>query len=346
MLPKQIEEKLDSFKEQINHANTIALFGHESIDPDSLWAMLWLGNIFERLGKRVTYYTTTPPSESNWFMDWIEKIQTVFDYGKYDLVCFIDFSSYERILWMTRNHEEYFNNAKKIIIDHHIETEEKPNSFILRDIESSSTCGLCYEITSLLWKDMLDGRNATLRYTWLLTDTGNFMRSKNAKRDYSIAGSLIDLWADKEKVIRNLYYSSHDWLIEMTRTVFERAKISWDIVYTWYTQEELDTFGVSDDEIEKAHMLLRSIENIPIFLRLRKDFNQRKWSLRSGRDKDGNRYNVESIASSFPTWGGHVYASWFSVDVVSELWLEDNVQQILQQVQTQIDSQKNNKNTF
>lgn len=343
MLPEQIKNQLNILKEEIQQATDIALFGHENIDPDSAWAMLWFGLVLEKLGKHVSYFTSIAPTESNQFMHWIKKIKTNFDYGKYDLIFFVDFSGYERISWITKDHESYFDTKKKIIIDHHIETEEKPNSFVLRDIDSGSTCGLCYEIVSTLWNEYIDKESATLRYTWLLTDTGNFMRSKDAQRDYSIAGNLINLWADKDSIIKNLYFCSHHWLIDMASTTLGRAKILWDVVYTWYTQEELDNFGISDDEIEKAHMLLRWLKNIPIFLRLRKDWNQWKWSLRSAWDAEGNRYNVERIASSFPRWGGHIYASWFSIDAVPELWLEDNVQEILKHIQKQIDIQKTNR---
>ena len=343
MLPEQIKNQLHILKEEIEQAANIALFGHENIDPDSAWAMLWFGHILEKLGKQVSYYTSTATTESNWFMKWIEKVKTAFDYEKYDLLFFMDFSGYERIPWITKDHENYFDTTKKIIIDHHIETEEKPHSFILRDVDSGSSCGLCYEIVSMLREEYIDKESATLRYTWLLTDTGNFMRSKDAQRDYSIAGNLINLWADKDSIIKNLYFCSHHWLIDMASTTLGRAKILWDVVYTWYTQEELDNFGISDDEIEKAHMLLRWLKNIPIFLRLRKDWNQWKWSLRSAWDAEGNRYNVERIASSFPRWGGHIYASWFSIDAVPELWLEDNVQEILKHIQKQIDIQKNNR---
>lgn len=341
MFPEDLHNKLSEFKKSIEQAKTIVLFWHENIDQDSLWAMLGLGHILEKQGKNIAYYTTTQPVQAHSFDYGFEKIKTVFDYGEYDLLLFIDFCEYSRIQWFTDGHEEYFNKKQKVVIDHHIMTSEYPNALLMRDETSSSTCGICYEICSQTWPEQIDTISATLWYTWLMTDTWNFMRSKKPQRDYSIAMGLLDHGADKDFVIKNLYHTAPEALIPMAAITLWRATIKWDIVYTWYTQQELDDIWLSDDDIEAAHMLLRSIKDIPVFLRLRRMDTTRSGSLRSGRDKNGYRYNVQTIAASFWKWGGHVLAAGFSVDADNSLSIEEDIRRIVSLVQSQIDIQKN-----
>lgn len=111
------QDQLQAFKIKVEAAHTIALFWHHNIDWDAIWSVLWLAWVFEKLGKKVSCFTTVAPGAYFSFVKDITTIQTTFDYGQYDLIGFLDFTWYNRIGWCTLWHEEYFNNANLFVVD-------------------------------------------------------------------------------------------------------------------------------------------------------------------------------------------------------------------------------------
>lgn len=332
-------ELLSALQDKIDAANTVAVFGHANIDGDALGSILWFGSLLEKLGKEVTYFTSIQPASSYDFIPWIEKVQTVFDYEKqYDLIVFLDFTPYDRIQWITKGHEAYFDSTDKIVIDHHLDEKVRGNLEV-KDTDSSSCCGWLYEICHELWPTLIDENIATYRYLWLTTDTGNFMRGKSPERDFRIASALLTKWAKREFIIKNLFYAGKPALLEMGKIILNRATITDHIMHVRYTQDELDTYKLADDDVEIMHMPLKSIAWIPMFLRLRDMWTYRSGSMRSWWTIDGNRISVQKIAITFPTWGGHMYAAWFACSKDISLSLEEDVKRIVTYINWEVEKQ-------
>ena len=95
------------------------------------------------------------------------------------------------------------------------------------------------------------------------------MYGKSPKRDFHIASALLDHNANKDYVVKNIFYSNPPSLIDMAKIIFTRATIQENIMYTWYTQEELASNNLSDDDVEIVQVALKSVSGIPIYLRLR-----------------------------------------------------------------------------
>jgi nanoRNase/pAp phosphatase (c-di-AMP/oligoRNAs hydrolase) len=139
-----------TIKNTLEQAQTIAIFGHQSIDGDALGAMYGLGLQLEKQGKQISYFTPDAPSPLFTFLG-INNLQLSFDYGKYDLIVFVDFTEYSRIAKFTAGFESYFDEQQKIIIDHHLFEKSLPNAVIYRDEIAMSTCELIFELTSKRW---------------------------------------------------------------------------------------------------------------------------------------------------------------------------------------------------
>ena len=92
-------------REILEKNQTFALFGHEYIDGDALWAILGLGKLLEKQWKTVSYFTPYEPSRVFSFLNWEKKVKTEFDYWKYDVLVFLDFNSYKRISAFTNGRE-------------------------------------------------------------------------------------------------------------------------------------------------------------------------------------------------------------------------------------------------
>lgn len=332
-------ELLAALQDKIDAANTVAVFGHENIDGDALGSILWFGRLLEKLGKDVSYFTSLPPAASYNFIPWIEKVQTTFDYEKtYDLIVFLDFTGYGRIKWLTENHQSYFDKANRIIIDHHLD-HKMEWSLEIKDTDSSSCCGWLYEICHELWPTIIDEDIATYFYLWLTTDTWNFMRGKSPERDFSIASWLLAKWAKREFIIKNLFYAGKPELLDMGKIILNRATITDHIMHIRYTQDELNSYNLADDDVEILQIPLKSIAWIPMFLRLRDMWTYRSGSMRSWWTADWRRISVQKIAITFPVWWGHMYASGFTCERDMTLSLEEDVKRIVTYINWEVEKQ-------
>lgn len=302
MLGENIKLKLES-------ANNIAIFWHQSIDWDAIWSMFWLWLQLEKFGKIVHYFTPDEPSNTFKFLP-IDKLQTEFDYAEYNLIVFVDFSTYEMIRKFTLWHEEYFNNKEKVIIDHHIFQKEYPNSLEFRDDTSISAAQLIYELTQQWRIDKIDSMIATFFLTWLMTDSGNF-RFDEWEESIRVSRnnlSLLEKWAQKKLIIDNVFRSKSYEDLEFMQIILWRLNKVSDIVYSWYAQEELDRFGLHPDSADYALYLIWDIKDQDLVVLWKEKEDCIKISLRAKW-----KYNCRDIAVKF-WWWWHANAAWCSIE--------------------------------
>lgn len=324
------EDQLHTFKATIDAANTIAIFGHHNIDADAIGSVLGFSSVLEKIGKCVACFTTQPPSNYFSFVPGIEKIQTPFKYEEYDLIIFLDFTGYSRITGITKWHEDYFDKHTIVVVDHHIPDENMriaPESIILNDPEASSCCELLLDITNHFWPETIDRKIATYWYMGVLTDTGSFQFSKRPIETFSHAITLIEKWADKEFLIRNLFNHNPHSLLDFMKMVTPRIQFTWTICSVWYTDIELTNLGISQDQAESFMIYIRSIYGAGVFAEITLRSTMIRCSLRAGYT-DAGRYNVQKIAAALGGWG-HTYAAWCAFIPDPTLSPEQQVSHIL-----------------
>ena len=115
-----------------------------------------------------------------------------------DVVICLDFNSLKRIDRLAPAVAAC--DAKKILIDHHLNPESFADLTISRP-DQSSTCALLFHI---LWQagmhDQIDIDAATCIYTGMLTDTGNFSYNSNDPDLYMIISLLLEKGLDRDGV--------------------------------------------------------------------------------------------------------------------------------------------------
>jgi bifunctional oligoribonuclease and PAP phosphatase NrnA len=336
-----MSQDIEKLHEQVARAQTIALFGHENIDCDAIGSILGLGTILESMGKECRYFTPTPLAQSMERIPGSEKIVTTFDYGTYDLHIFCDFTPYERIKSFTIDtpeHALYFDEATRIVIDHHID-DARANSWTLltiKDTESTSNCGRLYEIAMRIRPEYITADVATYRYMGLLTDSGNFMYGKdaNGERDFQIAGGLLAHGARKSWLIQKLFYNNSPALLSIGQKILEHATLDHHTLYTYYSHQDLLEYHLSDSDTEVVQIVLKSMTWYAVYLRLRHMGTYRSGSMRSGYLTDGQRVSVQEIARTFHG-GGHMYAAGFTTPIDPWLSIPDDAQRIVSLINTQ-----------
>jgi len=88
----EMKKNSNTVKHMIEKSNKIALFGHMSPDGDCIGAMLGLGRLLEKQKKKVSYIVPNKPGKTFDFVKGIKRLKSNFDYKKYDLLIFIDFT--------------------------------------------------------------------------------------------------------------------------------------------------------------------------------------------------------------------------------------------------------------
>ena len=317
----------EELKTKLEQAENIAIFGHQSIDWDAIWSMFWLWLQLEKLWKKISYFTPDEPNHTFSFLP-IENIKTEFDYWVYDLLVFVDFSTYNMIRKFTTWYEDYFNWQPKVIIDHHIFSTELPNSIEFRDESSISAAQLIFELTQQRWPDLIDSLIATFFLTWIMTDSWNF-RFDEWEESIRVSKNnllLLEKWAKKKLIIDNIFRSKSYEDLELMQTILGRMKKSNDIIYSRYSQAELDSLSLHPDSADYALYLICDIKDQDLVILWKEKEDCIKFSLRAKW-----KYNCRDIAIQF-WWWWHANAAWCSVE---KMWdIETTVVNFVDKVQS------------
>ena len=317
----------EEIKLKLEQAQNIAIFGHQSIDWDAIGSMFWLGLQLEKLWKNISYFTPDAPSDIFSFLP-IQNLQTEFDYWDYDLIAFVDFSTYNMIRNFSLWHEEYFDWQQKVIIDHHIFSTQLPNAVEFRDDSSISAAQLVFELTQQWRPDLIDSEIATFMLMWIMTDSGNF-RFDEWEESIRVSRNnlaLLEKWAKKKQIIDNVFRSKSYEDLEFMQIILGRLQKTDDIVYSRYGQEELEKLWLHPDSANYALYLIGDIKDQNLVILGKEKDDYIKVSLR-GKWK----YNCRDIATHF-WWGGHANAAGCSID---KSWdLEKDIIDFVNQVKT------------
>ena len=305
------EKEKEILRSKIKQSKSIAIFGHENIDWDSLGSWLAIWRVCEKLGKDVKYFTPKEISKKLRFVKWWDKYNCEFDFLDYDLLIFVDTPSAKSQLskfWL--KDKNYWDLQYKILIDHHISSNLYANLNIV-DPNRSSTCDLMYEIIKDLWPDLIDIDIANYLLLGHLTDT-NFCKWDSAwYKEIFLAGELVKLWWDKNTVLQNIYYNSSYNAIKFVWELINRIRFKEDIVYTYYTDDELKQRWLDREDVDFVMDLMLKISDKKIYILFRKEGDNIKWSIRT-------RYPWANILAEKLGWWWHAKAAWFKIKIVED----------------------------
>ena len=299
----------NQIRSKLEQAETVAIFWHQSIDGDAIGSMFGLWLQLEKLWKNVSYFTPDEPSYIFSFLE-LKNLQTEFDYWNYDLIVFVDFSTYNMIRKFSEWHEEYFDWEQKVIIDHHIFSKELPNSVEFRDDSSISAAQLVFELTQEWRPDLIDSHIATLILTGIMTDSGNF-RFDEWEESIRVSRNnlaLLEKWAKKKLIIDNVFRSKSYEDLEFMQIILWRMQKIDDIIYSRYSQAELESFGLHPDSADYALYLIWDIKDQELVILWKEKDDHIKFSLRAKW-----KYNCRDIAKQF-LWWWHANAAWCSIE--------------------------------
>ncbi len=193
----------------------------------------------------------------------------------------------------------------KLVIDHHIASEEPAGDVSFVDTAACATGELVYDFARELGLE-IDERIAASLYTALMTDTGGFRFSNTTPRCHAIAGQLLAAGVDPEEMYRRVYASVPIGRLRMLRDALETLEVDPDLGLSWLSvpADAMERYGLRSEDLDGVVEHARSIEGTRLALFFRDlGYGKVKVSFRSTGEVDVNRF-----ARTFGG-GGHARAS-------------------------------------
>lgn len=288
----------------------MVILTHFKPDADALGSSLGLAKYLKKKAHTVKVIT---PSDYPDFISWMPGNKEVLIFQKdkpekagqlikeADMVFCLDFSSLNRINdlgEMVRG-----SNAKKVLIDHHLEPERFAE-FEQWDGSAASTAELVYELISDLGdENLIDNNIADCLYAGIMTDTGSFRHSNTTYKVFQTASALVRLGANPYQVSKLIYDTNTiERLRLMGFVLSEKLQVlpEYRTAYIVLTAEELKRFGSQTGDTEGLVNYGLSVKGIRLSVLISDRKENIKLSLRSL----GN-FSVNEMARTHFEGGGH-----------------------------------------
>lgn len=296
-------------------SSNIVILPHTSPDGDALGASIGLCRILRNIYSDKNISIVSPDKIEN-YLSWMTELGDVVvwedknsnDYyvNEADLFIHLDHNSIDRLKNPSLISAVRSNQARSIMIDHHL-YPSKDFSITISRPDISSTCELIYKlIVAMNWNKYLDNKAATSILTGIITDTGRFLYNCPSPSVFYATSYLLEKGADIEYINDRLNYHSpmnriklHGYAVNKKMEIHENisaAIISLSI-------DEMKKYSATKGDTEGLANLPLEIEGVNCSVLMREDIDYIKLSFRS----TGN-FPVNKIAEQF-SGGGHMNAA-------------------------------------
>ena len=307
------ENQLLHTQKQIENAQKIVLVTHLSPDGDAMGSTLGLYHYLQDMGKEVRVVV---PNAFPYFLKWMNGakdvvinsyIPTVAEalIKNADLIFCLDFNTLKRIGVLGELVEQ--SDAKKILIDHHLDPDEDFD-VVISYPKISSTCEIVFRLmTQLGGFDRITSTVAECIYTGMMTDTGGFTYNSNDPEIFEIISMLLKKGVDRDHIYREVFNNYSDQRFRLLGfTLSKRMKLyperKASLIYL--SLEDQKQFNLTKGDTDGFVNYPLSINGILFSVFIREDEKLTKVSLRS----QGN-FPCNKFAADFFNGGGHLNAS-------------------------------------
>ncbi len=283
---------------RIKKAKKIALFSHESPDPDTIGSSLALCRCLESMGKDVGLFCGCELGENYNFLEYYVRYNTR-NLEDFDLYIAVDVASDNKLGLFAEDFLAFFNTIK---IDHH---SVGTNFAKLNLVKTYSACSiLVYEIAKKL-KVKITPEIATELYFGICGDTSIFRNNNTDSKTFETCAQLFNYGADYRKIYNEFFDKKSVGYVKLTSNALLGADINekYKFVIMTASSSDYEKFGVNDqDDIGNLPKTYLSCGyKIAVILKEKSDGIH--CSFRSKFE-----YDVSQIAEAFGG-GGHKNAS-------------------------------------
>lgn len=286
---------------QMKSANHIALFCHVNPDCDTICSALALKRALEKMGKQADVYCDGELKGELKDVVGIEVINMP-TLKVYDTSAAIDCGDQGRV---GKYYALFAKSTKTICIDHHKQLSAFADVNYV-DVTAGATAELIYLIIQEIDPAVLDSEIATLLYTALVTDTGNFSFSNTGARTLEIASKLLSYGVKNAEISYRFFKEITLKRFKLKAKVIEKAQFFEEdqIGVITFMKEDFDATGTTSADSSNLVNELINIAEVRIAVSITEVRpHSYKISIRTQDDVDAG-----SIANTFGG-GGHKNAA-------------------------------------
>ena len=301
------KEAIERLAREFRAGRSVVLSTHINADGDGCGSEAALARILMSLGMSVKIVNPTPwPDTYEFLLD--SQVIDASSEGPValknaDLLIVLDISDVKRLGSLADTVRTL--QVPKLVIDHHIASDEPPSTEILSDTSACATGELIYDIAATLGHEITP-QIAVALYVAILTDTGGFRFANTTARCLAIASQLLAAGVEPEEMYRRLYASHPIGRLHLLRDALATLEvdpaygISWISVAAGAAEE----YGLKSEDLEGLAEHPRSVGGTKMAIFFRDlGHGKIKVSFRSTGD-----VNVNEFARRFGG-GGHARAS-------------------------------------
>ena len=294
----------------IDENDNIVVLTHKNPDGDAVGSAYAVIEYCLKKGKNVDAFVPYSFPSNMEFINYGNIIRTFVEEKDKNiilnagLIVIVDLNSSERIAYIAKYVAE--SNAKKVLIDHHIEPEDFCDYFYLNS-DAASTGQLIYAILKSDKDYKISKQTAQALYTAIMTDTGSFRFPKTDANIHRIIVELLEAGADPVEAYDKVYNSFPISAIKIRGRVYEKLKtLKQDTVcISDISNDDFVELNSKEEETEGIVESMLAVKSVKIAILLIESV-ERKEIRCSFRGKAG--YNVRKLAIHFDG-GGHAQAA-------------------------------------
>jgi phosphoesterase RecJ-like protein len=256
------------------------------------------------------------PTDYGDFLKWMPNEQTVIDFeaepdhsasliAHADFIFCLDFNALKRINQM--GELVAASNAKKVMIDHHLEPENFA-VYQLHNTQRSSTCELIYEMIDLFGDaDLVNEDIANCLYAGIMTDTASFKHGSTYPSTHRVAAHLLAKGAKPNLIYEHIYDNySYDRMRFIGFCLNEKMQLlrEFNTALICVTAEELKRYNIITGDTEGLVNYGLAIRGINFSVLIVDRTVARKMSFRSK-----GKFPANEFAKTYFNGGGHFNAA-------------------------------------
>ncbi len=306
-VPQQRRESIERLAQELRAGRSVAISTHINADGDGCGSETALSRLLGQMGIRSRIVNPTPWPEMYKFLLGVD-VTDASDLGAKalkdtDVLVVLDISDIKRLGSLAEAVRRL--SIPKLVIDHHLPSDEPPSTLMVADTAACATGELIYDFATCLGLEITPDVARSL-YVALLTDTGGFRFSNTTARCLSIAGQLIASGVEPEEMYGRLYASMPVGRLHLLRDALATLEVDPEYGISWISVAAgaPEEYGLKSEDLEGIAEHPRSIGGTRLAVFFRDLGNDKvKVSFRSTGDVDVNKF-----AKQFGG-GGHARAA-------------------------------------
>ena len=306
-VPQQRKESIERLARELRAGRSVAISTHINADGDGCGSESALSRLLAQMGIRSKIVNPTPWPEMYKFLLGND-VRDASDLGAKglkdaDVLVVLDISDVKRLGVLAEAVRQL--KIPKLVIDHHLPSDEPPSTLMVADTTACATGELIYDFATCLGLEVTADIARALDVA-LLTDTGGFRFSNTTARCLSVAGQLIASGVEPEEMYGRLYASMPVGRLHLLRDALATLEVDPEYGVSWISVAAgaAEEYGLKSEDLEGIAEHPRSIGGTRLALFFRDlGHDKVKVSFRSTGTVDVNKF-----AKQFGG-GGHAKAA-------------------------------------